>query len=66
MQKPVPAPHDGAPAGLVPSQGELPSVAVPGGTPFTTGGYSPDGSQDKLPPPGSSEGNQTAPTGVRR
>jgi hypothetical protein len=34
-----------APAGPNFTEGELPSVAVPGGTPFTTGGYSPDPSR---------------------
>ncbi len=39
------AKHDGAPGGLVPSESELPSVACPGGTPMTLGGYSPDPSR---------------------
>ncbi len=56
----------GAPAGPWISEAELPSVAVPGGVPFTTGGYSPQADQDKLPPPGSSEGNGLAPSGVRK
>ena len=34
--------HDGAAAGLVFSEGELPSVSVPGGAPMRLGGYSPD------------------------
>lgn len=55
----------GAPGG--PDLGsDLPSVAVPGGNPATTNGYSPDASQDQLPPPGSSVGNGTAPDGIRR
>jgi hypothetical protein len=57
--------HDGAPGGLT-FEGELPSVAVPGGQPFTTNGYTPDGAQDSLPAPGSEEGNGTAPSGIRK
>jgi hypothetical protein len=34
--------HDGAPAGLTFSDAELPSVAVPGGSPMRLGGFSPD------------------------
>ncbi len=56
----------GAPAGEFFSEGELPSVAVPGGKPFTTNGYRPQADQDKLPPPGSTIGNGTAPTGIRK
>lgn len=55
----------GAPGGETFS-GELPSVAVPGGTPFTTGGYSPQADQDQLPRPGSTDGNGIAPTGIRK
>ena len=56
----------GAPGGPVFSDAELPSVAVPGGTPFTTNGYSPQADQDSLPAPGSTDGCGTAPSGVRR
>ena len=35
----------GAPAGRFLSEGELPSVAVPGGMPMTLNGYSPDPSR---------------------
>ena len=55
----------GAPGGPT-FESELPSVAVPGGKPFTTGGYSPQADQDSLPAPGSTDGNGTAPTGIRR
>ena len=55
----------GAPAGEV-FGSDLPVVAVPGGTPFTTGGYRPQSDQDKLPAPGSSDGAGIAPTGIRR
>lgn len=37
--------HDGAPAGLFFSDAELPVVAVPGGQPMTTNGFSPDPSR---------------------
>ncbi len=56
------ATHDGAPAGPWFTDGELPSVAVIGGMPMTTGGYSPDPS--KTP---QEDKNPTAPpTGLRR
>lgn len=55
----------GAPGG--PNLGsDLPSVSVIGGPPATTGGFSPSPAQDPLPPPGSTEGSQTPPSGVRR
>jgi hypothetical protein len=55
----------GAPGGK--SMGDdLPSVAVPGGKPFSTGGYTPQADQDQLPTPGSTEGEQKAPSGTRR
>ena len=56
----------GAPAGPTFSESELPVVSVPGGNPFTTGGYSPQADQDKLPRPGSTDGNGLPPTGVRK
>jgi hypothetical protein len=56
----------GAPAGETFSDGELPSVAVPGGQPFTTGGYSPQADQDSLPRPGSSDGCGLPPSGIRK
>lgn len=40
--------HDGAPAGPFFSDAELPTVSVPGGTPMTLGGYSPDNGQPPL------------------
>lgn len=55
----------GAPGGPT-FGGDLPSVAVPGGKPFSTGGYRPQADQDQLPAPGSSDGCQKAPTGIRR
>ena len=56
----------GAPAGETFSDSELPSVAVPGGKPFTTGGYSPQSGQDQLPQPGTDDGCGKAPTGIRK
>lgn len=56
----------GAPAGPWFSESELPVVAVPGGNPANMGGYSPQADQDKLPPPGSSDGCGLAPTGNRK
>jgi hypothetical protein len=44
----------------------LPTVAVPGGKPYTLNGYTASGGQDALPAPGSREGEQSAPSGVRR
>lgn len=64
-QTPDGSPHDGAPAGDY-FGADLPVTSVPGGAPATTGGFTPNPAQDKLPPPGSSEGNQTAPSGNRR
>lgn len=40
--------HDGAPAGAWFSDSELPVVAVQGGPPATTGGYSPDPGQTPM------------------
>lgn len=54
--------HDGAPAGPWFTDAELPSVAVAGGSPATTGGYSPDPSRTPQ-----IDTNPTAPpTGIRR
>lgn len=56
------AKHDGAPAGPWFTDAELPSIAVPGGSPATTGGYSPDPSRTSQ-----ADGEPTAPpTGIRR
>lgn len=56
------ATHDGAPAGPWFTDAELPSVAVLGGQPMTTNGYSPDPSQTPQ-----EDKNPTAPpTGLRR
>lgn len=55
-----------APAGLFPTEGELPVIAVPGGDPATLGGYSPNGAQQSLPAPGSDDGNGLPPSGSRR
>ena len=56
------AQHDGAPAGPWFTDAELPSVAVAGGSPATTGGYSPDPSRTPQV-----DTNPTAPpTGIRR
>jgi hypothetical protein len=52
----------GAPAGPWFTEGELPSVAVPGGQPMTTNGFSPDPSRTPQ-----EDKNPTAPpTGIRR
>lgn len=56
--------HDGAPGGPLPISS--PSVAVPGGKPFTTNGFVPSGEQDALPAPGSTDGMPLPPDGVRR
>ncbi len=61
--------HDGAPMGLTFGDGELPSVAVPGGSPMTLGGYSPDPGQTPQvsnveDPKGLGVGK--APDGIRR
>lgn len=58
--------HDGAPAGLVPSDAELPVRAVSGGAPATLGGYTAGGGQAPLPPPGSTQGDGLPPSGGRR
>ena len=56
--------HDGAPAG--PTFGaDNPSVAVPGGMPMTTGGYSPQPGNPPLPR-NPMDGAGKAPTGNRR
>lgn len=55
----------GAPAGEF-FGADLPVTSVPGGNPATTGGYSPQADRDKLPAPGSTEGDPLPPTGVRR
>lgn len=55
-----------APAGLVPSEAELPVVSVHGGDPMTLNGYSASGGQAPLPPPGSDEGSGLPPSGRRR
>lgn len=55
----------GAPAGET-FGGDLPVTSVPGGNPATTNGYSPDPTQDKLPAPGSTDGDGLPPTGIRR
>ena len=55
----------GAPGGET-FANDLPSVAVPGGNPATTGGYTPQADQDQLPAPGSNEGCGKAPTGISR
>ncbi len=64
-QTPDGSPHDGAPAGDF-FGADLPVVSVPGGAPATFDGYTASPEQDKLPAPGSSEGNGIAPSGVRR
>ncbi len=56
--------HDGAPGGVLPISS--PSVAVVGGKPFTTNGYTPSSEQDQLPTPGSDEGTTRPPDGIRR
>lgn len=43
----------GVPPGGESIGNDLPSVAVPGGKPFSTGGYRPQSDQDSLPAPGS-------------
>ena len=58
--------HDGAPAGLVPSEAELPIVSSPGGSQANLGGFSANGAQDALPPAGSTEGSGLAPSGTRK
>lgn len=51
LAPPVPTPdqpdagQNGAPGGRFFSEGELPSIPVKGGSPATTGGYSPDPSK---------------------
>lgn len=59
-QTPDGSPHDGAPAGEF-FGADLPVTSVPGGAPAQTGGFSPNPAQEKLPAPGSEEGNQKAP-----
>lgn len=62
QEQQIDAVHDGAPAGPWFTDAELPSVAVVGGSPATTGGYSPDPSRSPQP-----QGNPTAPpAGLRR
>ena len=55
----------GAPGGLT-FESDLPSIAVPGGNPASTNGFSPSPAQDPLGRPGSNDGGGTAPTGNRR
>lgn len=46
--------EQGIPPGGKSIGSDLPSVAVPGGKPFNTGGYRPQSGQDPLPTPGAS------------
>jgi|GEM_PF-3253476 len=55
-----------APAGLVPSDSELPVVSVHGGPPMSLDGYSASGGQAPLPAPGSCDGCGLPPSGHRR
>jgi hypothetical protein len=60
------AKHDGAPAGELPSDSELPVRATHGGPSATTGGYSASPSNEPLPAPGSCDGDGLPPTGLRK
>lgn len=56
--------HDGAPAGET-FGSDNPSIAVPGGVPMTTGGYSPQPGNPPLPR-NPNDGQQKAPNGKPR
>lgn len=68
QQQQIDSIHDGAPAGPFFSESELPSIAVPGGTPMTLGGYSPDPSRTpQISIADDPRGvGSVAPSGVRR
>lgn len=55
----------GAPAGPLPTEGELP-IKSADGPGATTGGFRPSPATHPLPTPGSTEGNGLPPTGSRR